>query len=131
MITLLKIGKSKMLNKKYSFILMHLGFVIYSFYSVVGKLASLDNQSKKTFLIFYLLLIVILGLYAIIWQQVLKVFHLSTAYTNKAVIIIWGMLWGKLIFKEQFTLKKIIAVLLIFTGIIILNYSKTKEAPNE
>ena len=115
MITLLKIGKSKMLNKKYSFILMHLGFVIYSFYSVVGKLASLDNQSKKTFLIFYLLLIVILGLYAIIWQQVLKVFHLSTAYTNKAVIIIWGMLWGKLIFKEQFTLKKIIAVLLIFT----------------
>ena len=110
---------------------MHIGFVIYSFYSVFGKLASTDNQSKITSLFFYLILFFVLGLYAIIWQQVLKVFPLSTAYTNKAVIIIWGMLWGKLFFNEQFTLKKIIAVFLIFLGIIILNYSKTNEAQNE
>lgn len=120
-----------MLNKKFSFILMHIGFAVYSFYSVFGKLASLDNQSKLHSLFFYLILFFILGVYAIIWQQVLKVFPLSSAYTNKAVIIIWGMLWGKLFFVEQFTIKKIIAVLLIFTGIIILNYSKTKEAPDE
>ena len=120
-----------MLNKKFSLVLMHIGFLIYSFYSVVGKLASLDNQSKVTSLFFYLILFFILGLYAVIWQQVLKVFPLSSAYTNKAVIIIWGMLWGKLFFSEQFTFKKLIAVLLIFTGIIILNFSKTKEALNE
>ena len=120
-----------MFNKKYSFLLMHVGFLIYSFYSVLGKTASLDNQSKLISIVFYLLIFFILGLYAIIWQLILRVFPLSFAYTNKAVIIIWGMLWGRLFFGEQFTLKKIIAVLLIFAGILILNFSKPKEAVDE
>ncbi len=117
-----------MINKKYSFILMHLGFLVYSFYSVLGKTASLSEQNKY---IFYLIIFLILGLYALIWQLVLKVFPLSFAYTNKAIIIIWGMLWGKVVFNEQFTIKKLLAVLLIFTGILILNLSKVKEADDE
>lgn len=120
-----------MINKKFSFILMHVGFIIYSFYSVAGKTASINNQSKSITIFFYVLIFLILGLYAIIWQQILKVFTLSFAYTNKAVIIIWGMIWGKLFFNEQFTLRKFIAVLLIFTGILILNLSKSKEGANE
>ena len=87
------------------------------------------RQSLLTY--FYLIIFFILGLYAIIWQQVLKIFPLNFAYTNKAAIIIWGMLWSKLFFGEQFTLKKIIAVLLVFTGIVILNLSKPKEASDE
>ena len=117
-----------MINKKFSFILMHIGFLLYSFYSVLGKTASLSEQNKY---IFYLIIFLILGLYALIWQLVLKVFPLSFAYTNKAIIIIWGMLWGKVFFNEQFTIKKLLAVLLIFTGILILNLSKAKEADDE
>ena len=107
---------------------MHIGFLVYSFYSVLGKTATLNNQRK---FLFYIIIFVILGLYAIIWQQILKVFPLSFAYTNKSVIIIWGMAWGKLFFDEQFTIKKFFAVLLIFTGIFILNYSKLKEVDGE
>ena len=120
-----------MLNKKFTFILMHIGFIVYSFYSVLGKTATLNTQGKVYSLIFYLIIFFILGLYAIIWQQVLKIFPLNFAYTNKVAIIIWGMLWGKLFFGEQFTLKKIIAVLLVFTSIVILNLSKPKEASDE
>ena len=116
-----------MIIKKFSFIFMHLGFIIYSFYSVLGKVAALNNKSFSISLFYYFLIFFILGLYAIIWQQVLKSFPLSFAYTNKAVIIIWGMIWGKLFFNEQFSLRKIVAVLLIFFGIFILNFSKAKE----
>lgn len=120
-----------MIYKKFSFILMHLVFIIYSFYSVLGKVAALNNKSLSISLFYYFLIFFILGLYAIIWQQILKSFPLSFAYTNKAVIIIWGMLWGKLFFGEQFTLRKFFAVLLIFSGILILNFSKSKEVDNE
>ena len=46
------------------------------------------------------------------------------AYANKAVTLIWAMVWGKLIFDERITLSKMAGILLVIAGIVILNSGK-------
>ena len=115
-----------------SFLLMHAGFLIYSFYTVLGKIAAKYDFLSLHFCIFYCILIFILFVYAILWQQVLKVIPLSFATANKASTIVWGMLWSFLFFHEEITLKKVIGAIIIISGIILLSTSaKSEEQKNE
>lgn len=104
-----------------AFLLMHFGFLIYSCYTVIGKLAKdLEFLSLK-WCFLYCGVIFILFVYAIIWQQVLKHIKLSVAVANKAATIIWGMIWSALFFGEVITVKKIIGAAIIFAGIMMLS----------
>lgn len=119
-------------NNFSSFLLMHAGFLIYSFYTVIGKIAAKYDFLSLHFCIFYCILIFILFVYAILWQQVLKVIPLSFATANKASTIVWGMLWSFLFFQEEITLKKVIGAIIIISGIILLSTSsKSEEQKNE
>lgn len=109
---------------------MQFGFIIYSFYTVVGKIASKYDFLSINSILFYVIMVFILFFYAIIWQQVLKIFPLSFASINKSVTIIWGMIWGKLFFNEQITFNKLIGVILIIIGICILAFNKQKTGEN-
>lgn len=102
-------------------------FFIYSINSIVAKLASAQERFSMAFIMLYGLELVILGVYAILWQQIIKKFELSVAYANKAVTLIWAMIWGSLIFKEQITLFKVGGILLVIVGIIILNGSEGEK----
>ena len=59
--------------------------------------------------------------YAVLWQFVLKRADLITAYSNKAIVVIWGMLWGILFFRESISLMKSIGIFIIVIGIIVLS----------
>lgn len=108
-------------------ILLQTVFFIYSINSIVAKLASEQESFSFMFIVYYGLELVILGIYALLWQQIIKKFELSVAYANKAVTLIWGMIWGTLLFKEQITLTKAAGILLVIAGIVILN-GKKEEA---
>lgn len=116
-------------QKPLAFIFMHAGFLIYSFYTVLGKLAAQYNFLSFRWCVFYVALILILFIYAVIWQQVLKHIKLSVATANKAATIVWGMLWSALFFNETITQKKILGALIILGGIILL--STSKDVPND
>ncbi len=119
-------------NNLASFLLMHAGFLIYSFYTVLGKIAAKYDFLSLQFCIFYCILILILFIYAIVWQQVLKVIPLSFATANKASTIVWGMFWSFLFFQEDITLKKIVGAVIIITGIILLSSAtNTEDQKNE
>lgn len=105
-------------------ILLQAVFFIYSINSIVAKLASSQESFSFMFLVYYGLELVILGIYALLWQQIIKKFELSVAYANKAVTLIWGLIWGSLLFKEQITLSKTVGILLVIVGIVILNGQK-------
>ena len=68
----------------------------------------------------YGLLLVIMAVYAVLWQQILKKLPLNVAYANKAVTVIWGLIWGMIIFKEQITLNNILGAALIILGIYVV-----------
>ena len=118
-------------NNISAFLIMHLGFLIYSFYTVTGKNASKYDFLSPPFCLFYCILIAILFIYAILWQQVLKTIPLSFATANKAVTIVWGMLWSFLFFAEKITIKKISGALIIIAGIIVLSSATELEKQDE
>ena len=61
------------------FIFLQISFLIYSCSSIVAKIASGNEVMSFKFILFYGLEVVILGVYAILWQQVIKKFELSVA----------------------------------------------------
>lgn len=104
-------------------------FFIYSISSVVSKTASGKELLSFEFLLFYGLDVMILGIYALLWQQVIKKFELSIAYANKAVTLLWALIWGIVIFREQITPGKVIGIVLVMAGIFILNSGEADENP--
>ncbi len=114
--------KSKMKMK--DILMLQAIFLIYSINSIVAKLASGEERFGIMFFVFYGIELGILGVYAVLWQQAIKRFELSVAYANKAVTLIWALIWGKLIFNERITISKIAGILLVIAGIVILNSGK-------
>ena len=103
---------------------MHLAFLIYTLYPLLGKYATRYEMLSFQFIALYCVVFGILFVYAVLWQQVLKHFPLSTAIANKSVTIIWGMIFGLLFFKEAISLKMLVGAILILSGIFILSTEK-------
>ena len=95
--------------------------IIYTFAGVCGKMASGYNMLSLPFLLWFGGEIFILGVYAILWQQIIKRVDLSVAYTNRSLAIIWSMLWAYLLFSETIGIKNIIGVAVIVLGTLIVN----------
>jgi hypothetical protein len=75
--------------------------------------------------------LVLLGVYAIGWQQVIKRMPLSSAYANRAVTVIWGLFWGVVLFGESITPGKIIGALLIVAGIALYAHIDRDDAAED
>lgn len=103
-------------------------FMVYSISSVVSKFASGKEILSFEFILFYGLDVLVLGIYALLWQQVIKKFELSIAYANKAITLLWALVWGIVIFHEQITAGKVIGILLVMAGIFILNSGSGEKA---
>ena len=73
------------------------------------------------FILYYGLEMVILGVYAIVWQQLIKKFEISVAYANKAMGLLWSIVWAILIFKDTVTIKNVIGVIIVIIGTMIVN----------
>lgn len=94
-----------------------------------SKLAGLQEFLSLQFFIYYTIVLLILFVYAIIWQRVIKLLPLTTAFANKAVAVIWGIVFGMIFFGESLTLGKVIGSVLIILGIIF--YTKSSELDEE
>ena len=103
------------------FVLMHFGFLMYAFYSVLGKIATKTEFMSARFILLYAAVFLIIFIYAVLWQQVLKVIQLSVASSNKSMTIVWGIFFGRIFFGEAIKLNMIIGAVIIFVGILILN----------
>lgn len=102
------------------FVQLHILLFLFSLSSVCSKIAGQAEFLSMKFIFFYGIVLVILFGYALVWQQLLKKLPLVTAYANKAVTVIWGLLWGTIIFKEQITLYNILGAALIIFGIYVV-----------
>lgn len=98
--------------------------VIYTISSVMAKTASMHKDNKMLFLIFFGLEFVMLGVYAILWQQMIKRFELSVAYANRAMAILWSMIWAVIFFHDQITVRNLLGVAIVIAGIMLINTDK-------
>lgn len=121
------------MKKTKYFIILHLVLAAYSFFGIASKLAGQEPFLSWKFILLYGVVILNLGIYAIVWQQLIKKIPLVTAYANKAVTVVWGIVWGFLFFQEDITPKKIIGAVIVIIGIIfvILGDREPKKKANE
>ncbi len=113
-------GKFMKENKKKILILLHILLLIYSLLGICSKLAAQEEFLSFKFCLFYFVVILNLGIYAICWQQIIKRLPLVTAFANKAITVAWGILWGMLFFHEKITVNKIIGAVIIIVGIVLV-----------
>ena len=120
---------ARSLNRRaLTLIALHLLLLFYSLSGIFSKNASFVPFLSWEFIVFYGIVLVILLIYAVGWQQILKRMSLSAAFANKAVTVVWGMIWGWLIFGETISLLNIIGAALVIAGVIVYARADAKEA---
>ena len=61
-----------------------------------------------------------LGVYAILWQQVLKKVDLITAYVHKSTTLLWSLLWAAVMFRESIQWNNIVGVAVVVLGVMLV-----------
>ncbi len=107
-------------DKLKMYIELHILLFIYSLGAVCSKYAAQSEFLSAEFLFFYGLVLVVLAVYAILWQQILRKLPLVTAYASKAVTVIWGLMWGLILFQETINMWKVIGAVIIVSGIYMV-----------
>lgn len=102
------------------YVLLHFALLLYSFTGVLSKFAGKFPLISWQFIFIYGGAMFLLVIYAVLWQQVLKRMPLSFAFANKAVVIIWGILWGILFFHEKIHWNIFVGIILIIAGITLV-----------
>ena len=111
-------------------LILQLIIMIYTFSSICAKLAS-GQETLFRLLFFTGLEFLCLAVYAILWQQAIKKFDLSVAYANRAMVLLWSMIWAVLVFHDTITLKNILGVALVIAGTFVINTEKNRETTSE
>jgi drug/metabolite transporter (DMT)-like permease len=111
-------------SEKRYFILLHMLMLLMSFGGVFSKKAAAENFLSLKWLVLYGALLLVLMIYAVFWQQILKHMKLSTAYACKSATVVWGMIWGVLFFNEQLSVKQIIGGVFVIAGVILVASGK-------
>lgn len=108
-----------MKNSKFKYIfILHILLAVYSLGAIASKLASNEEFLSFKFIMLYGFVLFELFIYALVWQQLIKKLPLFTAFANKAVTVIWGILWGFLFFGEAITVTKVIGAIIVIAGVI-------------
>ena len=101
-------------------LLLHAGLLISSLSGVCSKKAALAEPMSVEFIGWYGMVLAAMFLYAVLWQQILKRMNLTTAYANKPIGLVWGMIWGALLFREAITWRMLLGAAIIFAGIFLV-----------
>ena len=99
------------------YVLLYFAFLLFSVTSIMNKLASGYELFSLSFLLFYGLGLLILMIYAVLWQKVLTRFDLAVAYANRPVVTLLGVAWGILLFHETLTWNMVLGAGIILSGI--------------
>ena len=102
-------------------LLLQLVVGIYSVNTVIAKLVSGQKVFSPAFIGLLFLEVCVLGVYALLWQQLIKQFELSVAYANKAMGLIWSLIWSIVLFREGVKWNQLLGIVLVMIGIICMN----------
>lgn len=114
-------------KKIQTLILLHIMLMIYSTSGVCSKMAAQQQFLSLSFCFYYGMIIILLGFYAIGWQQIIKRLPLTTAFANKAITVVWGIIWGIALFGEEISRTKILGAGCVIAGVIIFARSDGVE----
>lgn len=97
--------------------------LIYACTSIFTKMASRQEMLSWPYLFWIVGAIGVMGVYALLWQQIIKRMPLSTAYMFKGTGLIFVLLISALLFGEAITLNNVLGSAIIIAGIVL--YAKS------
>lgn len=112
-------------------VILHILLAVLSLSGVCSKMAAGEKFLSLRWCLFYGMVLLILGIYAIGWQQVIKRLPLTVAYANRAVSVIWGCIFGVIFFSESITPGKIIGGVLVIIGVVLYAIADSRETVQE
>ena len=92
---------------------------IYACTSICTKIASRQEMLSWPYLWWIAGALGVMGVYAVLWQQVIKRMPLSTAYMFKGTSLIFVLLISALLFGETITINNLIGSAIIVLGIVL------------
>lgn len=107
-------------------LLLHLLLMLFSCEGILSKLASGHEFLSLGFVLCYGGVIAILGIYAICWQQIIKRMSLTSAYANRAITVVWGVIWGIVVFQEGVSLLQLLGCALVVAGVALFALADTE-----
>lgn len=120
--------KLKAVNKRAAtLVVLHLLLLFYSLSGIFSKNAAHEPFMSVQFILLYGAMLVVLLVYAIGWQQVLKRMSLTLAFANKAVTGVWGMVWGCLVFGESISALNLLGAAMVIGGVVLYARADGKE----
>lgn len=93
--------------------------LIYASTSICTKMASRQDMLSWPYMLWIAGAIVVTGMYAILWQQIIKQMPLSTAYMFKGTSLIFVLLFSALLFGEAITVNNFVGSAIIILGIVL------------
>lgn len=93
--------------------------LLYACVSIFTKLASQQEFMSWNYILCLIGAVGVIGLYAVLWQQVLKRIELSVAYMFKGTGLIFVMLLAHVLFGEQITWNNVVGAIIIISGIVL------------
>lgn len=97
--------------------------LVYACTSICTMMASRQEMSSWPFLFWIAGAVGVMGVYALMWQQIITRMPISTAYMFKGTSLIFVLLISSLLFGEAMTTNNFIGSAVIITGIVL--YAKS------
>ena len=107
---------------------LHVLLGVYSLSDVASKKAAGATFLSPEFVLLYAVVLGLLAVYAVGWQQVIKRMPLSSAYANRAITVVWGIFWGYVIFGEAVSVGKLVGAALIICGVVLFARADRDDA---
>ncbi|MCI8891528.1 MAG: transporter [Eubacterium sp.] len=99
---------------------IHLLFFVYSCTGIISKYAGRQPFLSVGYCLGYTANMLILAAFTLAWQQILKKENLSSVYMYKAMTVVWGNLFGILLFQERLSEAKAAGMGMILVGICLV-----------
>lgn len=93
--------------------------LLYALIAIASKYTSTFEFLSLLYLIGLSVVIIMMGIYAFFWQQILKRTELVTAYMFKGTSLIFVLIFSAILFNEVITVNNIIGALIIISGIVL------------
>ena len=93
--------------------------MLYACVSIFTKYASQQEFMSWNYMFCLIGAVGVMGLYAVLWQQILKRIELSLAYMFKGTGLIFVMLLAHVLFGEQITWNNVVGAIIIISGIVL------------
>lgn len=115
------------MKKWTSYIVLILAIAIYSTVGIMTRCAAMYPFLSWQYILFVVGAVGILGVYAILWQQLIQRMDISLAYMFKGLGVVFALLICHYVFGEIITFNNMIGALIIIGGITLFAWADAKE----